>query len=61
MEEEKKEPRPEKGSADFKRHNGDVDLGAMLGTNDYGAKVYGAVLAAMSPPCLRRHRRGPNN
>ena len=54
-----------KGGADSKQHNDAVDLRAVLGAKDdgakLGAKVYDAVLAAMSPPRLRRRRRGTNS
>ena len=40
--------------AGLKHHIGTIDLDAVLGTNNHGAKIYGAKVPAKSPPRLRR-------
>jgi len=50
----RKKARVERLGAGLKHHLGAIDLGAKLGPNNHGAKIYGAKLPAKSPPRLRR-------
>ena len=50
----RKKARVERLGAGLKHHLGAIDLGAKLGPNNHGAKIYGAKLPAKSPPRLRQ-------
>ena len=40
--------------AELKHHLSAIDLGAVLGANNHGAKICGIKVPAKSPPCLHR-------
>ena len=50
----RKKARAERLGTRLKHHLGTIDLGAVLGANNHGAKIYGAKLPAKPPPRLRR-------